>query len=139
MNFNKIKYIEWKILIYVLILTIIGLTALYSASSSTGFEEFKKQIIWIVVGIPILIFMIVVDYKFLVRLSIWFYIIAIIILIAVLFTPRINGARSWFVIGQVTIQPAEFAKIAVILFLAYSICNMRKKQRKCNKQTIKSN
>ena len=45
MNSSKAKNIEWKILIYVIILTIIGLIALYSASTSTEFEELKKQLI----------------------------------------------------------------------------------------------
>lgn len=132
MNLSRLKNIEWRILIYVIILLIIGLVALYSASTSTEFEEFKKQIIWIIVGIPILIFMMIADYNILARFSIWFYGMAILLLIAVLFTPRINGARSWFVIGQTTLQPAEFTKVAVILFLSSTICGLRKDSRKSN-------
>ena len=133
MNFSRLKNIEWKILVYIGVLLIIGLIALYSASTSTEFDEFKKQIIWIVIGIPILFFMTIIDYKTLSRFSLWFYGIAILLLIAVLFTPRINGARSWFVIGQATLQPAEFAKIAIILFLSSTVCSLRKKPRKINK------
>lgn len=133
MNFSRLKNIEWKILIYVVILLVIGLIALYSASTSTEFDEFKKQIIWIAIGIPILFFMTIIDYKILARFSLWFYGIAIILLIAVLFTPRINGARSWFVVGQATLQPAEFAKIAIILFLSSTVFSLRKKQGKRNK------
>ena len=88
-------------------------------------SEFKKQIIWIVAGIPILIIMILVDYKILARFSIWFYSLSIILLIAVLFTQRINGARSWFNIGNTSLQPGEFAKVAVILFLSSEIAKMR--------------
>ena len=136
MNFNKQKRIEWKILIYVIVLLIIGLIALYSASTSTEFEEFKKQIIWIIVGIPILLFMMLIDYKILARFSIWFYGLAILLLIAVLFTPRINGARSWFNIGQVSLQPGEFAKIAVILFLSSIISKMGNNQEKVINQPL---
>lgn len=130
MNSIKSKNLEWKIIIYVIILTIIGLIALYSASTSTEFEEFKKQLIWIGIGIPILIFMTVIDYKILARFSIWFYGVAIGLLIIVLFMPRINGARSWFVFGQTTLQPGEFAKVAVILFLSSTISNLVKSQEK---------
>ena len=126
MNSNRFKSIEWKILIYTIILIIIGLIALYSASTSTNHEEFKKQIIWILAGIPILAFMIIIDYKVLARFSIWFYVASIILLILVLFMQRINGAKSWFNIGQMSLQPAEFAKIAVILFLSSQIVKMRK-------------
>ena len=76
--------------------------------------------------------MMIVDYNILTRFSIWFYGMAILLLIAVLFTPRINGARSWFVIGQTTLQLAEFTKVAVILFLSSTICGLRKDSRKSN-------
>ncbi len=49
MNFSKLKNIEWKSIIYVVILLVIGLIALYSASTSTEFDEFKKQIMWIAI------------------------------------------------------------------------------------------
>ena len=126
MNSNRLKNIEWKVLILVVILITIGLIALYSASTSTEFEEFKKQIIWIIVGIPVLLIMLFIDYKILARFSIYFYGISIVLLILVLFTQRINGARSWFNIGQASLQPGEFAKIFVILFTSSVISKMRK-------------
>ncbi len=59
-----------------------------------------------------------VDYRTISKISMGFYILSIILLIAVLLTSAINGATSWFSIGPISIQPAEFAKIAVVLFLA---------------------
>lgn len=125
MNKKKLKNIEWRILIYVLALLIIGLIALYSASTSNEFFEFKKQIIWILVSIPLLILTMCIDYKILARFSWLFYIISVILLILVLFTEKINGANSWFNIGSFSMQPAELAKIAVILFLVNIICKLR--------------
>lgn len=125
MNKKKLKSTEWKILIYVVLLLIIGLIALYSASTSTEFAEFKKQIMWIIISVPILLFMMLVDYKILARFSIFLYGISIILLILVLLTESINGARSWFNIGGFSLQPGEIAKIAVILFLANTISKMR--------------
>lgn len=125
MNKKKLKSTEWKILIYVVLLLIIGLVALYSASTSTEFAEFKKQIMWIIISVPILLFMMLVDYKILARFSIFLYGISIILLILVLLTESINGARSWFNIGGFSLQPGEIAKIAVILFLANTISKMR--------------
>ena len=40
---------------------------------------------------------------------------------AVLFRPPINAARRWLVVGRFTLQPAEFLKVALVLFLAYQI------------------
>ena len=125
MNKKRLKNTEWKILIYVILLLIIGLIALYSASASNEFSEFKKQIIWIAIGIPLLFLMLFIDYKILARFSWIFYIISIILLVLVLFTEEINGASSWFNIGSFSMQPAEFAKIAVILFLASTISSLR--------------
>ena len=126
MNKKKLKNTEWKILIYVSILLIIGLIALYSATTSTEFGEFKKQIIWIIIGIPLLLIMMFIDYKILARFSVVFYIISLILLLFVLFTSKVNGASSWFNIGAFSLQPAEFAKITVILFLANIMSKMRK-------------
>lgn len=125
MNKKKLGNTEWKILIYVSILLIIGLVALYSASTSTEFTEFKKQIIWIIAGIPMLLFMMMIDYKILAKFSIVFYAISIILLILVLLTESINGARSWFNIGGFSLQPGEIAKIAVILLLSNTISKLR--------------
>lgn len=125
MNKKKLGNTEWKILIYVAILLIISLVALYSASTSTEFTEFKKQIIWIIVGIPILLTMMIIDYKILAKFSIIFYAISIILLILVLLTESINGARSWFNIGGFSLQPGEIAKIAVILLLSNTISKLR--------------
>lgn len=133
MNKKRLKSAEWKILIYVSLLLIIGLIALYSASTSTEFAEFKKQIMWIAISIPILLFMMLVDYKILARFSVFFYAILIILLILVLLTERINGARSWFNIGGFSLQPGEIAKIAVILFVSNVISKMRIQSRQKNK------
>lgn len=125
MNKKRLKNMETKILIYVFILLIVGLIALYSASTSTEFAEFKKQIIWIIISIPVLCVAIFIDYKILAKFSWVFYIISIILLVLVLLTESINGARSWFGIGSFSLQPGEISKIAVILFLANTISKFR--------------
>lgn len=134
MNSKKIKNTEWKILVYVILLLIIGLVALYSASTSNDVTEFKKQIMWILIGIPLLLAMMFIDYRTLARFSPIFYGISLVLLVLVLFTSAVNGASSWFNIGSFSMQPAEFAKIAVILFLANTISKMGYDQeRKINK------
>lgn len=134
MNSKKIKNTEWKILVYVILLLIIGLVALYSASTSNDVSEFKKQIMWILIGIPLLLAMMFIDYRTLARFSPIFYGISLVLLVLVLFTSAVNGASSWFNIGSFSMQPAEFAKIAVILFLANTISKMGYDQeRKINK------
>ena len=121
MNIKKLRKIDWLIPICAIILCGIGLVALFSASYDTGLDEFKKQAVWMGISIGIMIIVMLIDYKILIRLSPILYGISIISLIAVLFTKPINGARSWFNIkdGLFSFQPAEMAKVFIILFLAY--------------------
>lgn len=119
MSKNKTKSTEWSIIICVIILITIGLFALYSASKSSDLEELRKQVVWIFVSIPFFIIAVRMDYNFLAKISIGLYLAFNVLLVAVLLTSSVNGASSWFAIGGASLQPSEFAKIAVILFLAY--------------------
>ena len=128
MNKKYFKNTEWSILICTIILISIGLLALYSASKSSELGDLKKQVLWVIISIPVLIITTLVDYKIIAKLSIGLYILSIILLIAVLLTSAINGATSWFNIGTISIQPAELAKIAVVLFLANIMSKMSKEE-----------
>ena len=131
MNIKRLRKVEWWIPICAIILCGIGLVALFSASYDSGLDEFKKQVIWMGISIGIMGVVMFIDYKILVKLSPILYGIAILGLIAVLFTEPINGARSWFNIGDgaLSIQPAEISKTFVILFLAYVISIIQRKGR----------
>lgn len=124
---NKfVKNLEWSILICCLILLLIGMIALYSATQDNGNAELKKQIVWATVSIPIMFIVMVIDYNKIAKISPILYIILIIALIAVLFTEPINGARSWFQINEwATIQPSELAKIAFIIFFSYILVKLQ--------------
>ena len=124
-----LKNIEWGILICTIILLIIGLVALTSATKNSDYDELKKQIMWAVISIPVMIIIIFIDYEFLVKISPVLYGIIIVLLIGVLFTEPINGATSWFNIGSFSLQPAEFAKIICILMLAFVMTKIQKRGR----------
>lgn len=136
MRKNELKNMEWGVLIVAVILTIMGLIALYSATQQNEFDDFKKQIIWLVISLIVMVIVMTINYEFLVKLSPIFYGIIIILLIAVLFTKPVNGASSWFDIGGFSLQPSEFAKIVVILFLTYIISKVQERYREdINKPT----
>ena len=122
-----LKNMEWGILICTVILMIIGLVALFSATQNSNFDEFKKQIIWILVSIPVLIAILIVDYELLLKITPALYGIIILLLLGVLFTTPVNGATSWYNIGPVSFQPAEFAKIVIVLALSYTIVKIQSK------------
>lgn len=121
MKKRELKNMEWGLLVVAIILSIIGIIALFSATQETEYDEFKKQIIWFMISLVIMGVTLLINYETIVKFSPIFYGIGIVLLIAVLFTKPINGASSWFDIGFFSFQPGEFAKIFVILFLAFVI------------------
>ena len=60
---------EWGILIAAIILCIIGIVALFSATQETEYEEFQKQIIWFIVSIVAMVIVMFIDYETLVKIS----------------------------------------------------------------------
>lgn len=127
---NKMfKNMEWWVLISAVLLSIVGFVALYSATRENDFGYLRKQIIWFVVSIIIMIIVIFIDYNTLLKMSPIFYGISIVLLIAVLFTKKINGASSWFNIGIFSLQPGEVAKIAVIMFTTWIIVKIQEKDK----------
>ena len=115
------KDTEWEVLIYSIILFIIGAIALFSATQSTEYDAFNKQMQWFLISIPILITVALIDYNLITRFSPFFYFIILALLAGVLFTTPINGATSWYNLGFFSFQPSELAKVVIILFLAYII------------------
>lgn len=129
MKKRLLRNIDWGILICTVTLIIIGLIALMSATQNSGLVEFKKQIQWVLICIPLVIAIICIDYEMIAKTSPVAYLLFIILLIGVLFTNPINGAKSWYDLGIFLFQPAEFAKIVVIVFLAYAITKVQERNK----------
>ncbi len=90
----------------------------------------KKQLIWVVISIPIMFVVIWIDYDLIAKWSPLFYGISIILLVGVLFTPEISGARSWFTItDSIRFQPSEVTKVIVIIVFSYVISIIQKKDK----------
>jgi len=85
-----LKNTEWTVLIVSLLLLLIGLVALFSATQSTEYGEFKKQLQWFLVSIPFLILAYTIDYNVIARFSTVVYIVMMLLLIGVLFTAPIK-------------------------------------------------
>lgn len=131
MKNKKLKNTEWAVLIVSLFLFAIGLVALFSATQSAEHVEFKKQIQWFIVSIPFLVLVSLIDYNVVIKFSPLFFVILLVSLIGVLFTKPINGATSWFKIGDfLAIQPSELGKIVAILFWAMLLNRLQLKGKK---------
>ncbi|WP_321495527.1 putative lipid II flippase FtsW [uncultured Desulfobacter sp.] len=122
---------EKTILFPVLILTFIGLVMVYSASCAISMDEhntlfyyFKRQALFLSVSLGIMYVTASLPYRFYKRMAYIILLVAIGLLIAVLVPSlgiKANHARRWLDFGLFAFQPAEFAKLAMILFMAYSL------------------
>ncbi|MCX6798288.1 MAG: FtsW/RodA/SpoVE family cell cycle protein, partial [Candidatus Falkowbacteria bacterium] len=84
-----------------------------------NFLNFKKQILFIIIGLVVLFGLAFTDWHFLKSLNKYLYILAALILGAVLlFGTTIRGTRGWFNFGGFNFQPVEFVKIALLLYLS---------------------
>ena len=108
------------LLIITCILTSFGLTMLYSVSYGTaGLKYFSVQLIAITAGLAGGVAVFALGYKEIVSKSfIWMALAFVLLMITCLFFKPINGAARWIRIGAFSVQPSEFAKIAVAIFVA---------------------
>ena len=131
------KKMDYALIAIVVVLFFIGIIALYSANGGIDGDtsECFKQVIWFLGGIIIAFFIVMIDYNILGKLWIPLYAIILLSLVAVLFTEPINGASSWFKIGDfLAIQPSELGKIVAILFWALVLNKLQLKgKREINK------
>ncbi len=122
-NFQLNKGFNLSLVILVIIIFILGLLFLYSASYQKGLSLSKNftlmQLFWMSLSIIFFLAVLMVGYQRLLDWGYILYIIAIISLAAVLFFAPIRyGARRWFDIGPLSVQPSELAKLIVIITLA---------------------
>jgi cell division protein FtsW len=122
---------DYVILVVVVALTAIGILMVYSSSALKGymsqdadtFATVGPQIQWAILGLAAMLVMMRVDYRYLRLASVPVYIVAIVLLVLV-FVPSLNivvgGSARWLKLGPLpAIHPAEFAKLALVIYLAH--------------------
>lgn len=124
------KY-SYYLLFLIITFVLFGFMMVYSASSfqtvsdSIPYSSFaiaKKQLIYITIGIIFGVGASFVDYKKYEKYTYVFYVVTVVLLIALLiFGREVNGAVRWINLKFVNFQPSEFAKIAIIIYLAHSL------------------
>lgn len=120
------KYAEafhWQMGIVVFLLVTIGLVNLYSAVYFWGeggsTSLFWSQLIWSVIGLILMFFVMISDYRVFYRAAIPAYIIiCVLLLLSIVMGSAVRGTHGWLRLGPFSLQPGEFAKIAYILIAA---------------------
>lgn len=126
-----LRKIDW---ILVALLTILAIISVTTISSAMGGGQYSanfsiRQIIYYILGAIIALVIMLISPKKIRNNTYILYFIFCVLLIGLLIlpetsiTPIINGAKSWYSFGPVSIQPSEFMKVILILALAKSVSN----------------
>lgn len=121
-NWRNLRKVDWMLSLLILMLAGVGIVALYSANRSASNETpyYLRQLAFIPVGIMLALVIACVDYRFLVSLAPFFYVVLVGLLIAVMLVgDEAKGAQRWLVIGPLRFQPSEQSKLALIFMLAW--------------------
>jgi cell division protein FtsW len=110
-----------------LLLVCVSVVMVYSASAVIAMDRYHqptlflfKQATWAILGFALMPLMMRIDYRrYREPIVIWTALGVVgFALVVVLFGPKINGARRWFGVAGIGVQPSELAKLAIILFVA---------------------
>lgn len=123
---KPIRYFDYSLLFLIIFLLCFGLVMLYSTSSYYGSTRFgdaayyvKKQLFATSLGLVAMLIVSQIPYRFWMKFSGLAYLMALGLCTAVIFIgTEAKGQSRWIYIGPLSFQPSEFAKLAVILFLA---------------------
>lgn len=133
---GQIRYYDYSLLAILIFLICFGLVMLYSTSAYTALVTygdsmfyFKRQLVFCVMGMAVIYVVSRINYHWYIKRAKFLYIVSVI-LMALVQTPLgkdVNGAKRWIRLpGGQQFQPAEVAKIAIILFIPVLICQMGK-------------
>ena len=128
-----LKHLDWLSVLLYIALVSIGWVCIYATGyneQTTNLLDFSqhatKQLFFVCTSVLLILFILAIEPKFYENSAEIFYIFAMILLVGVLiFGKTINGARAWYAIGPVTIQPAEFAKTATALLFAKQLSHIQ--------------
>lgn len=123
---KRLRNFDFTLLFTPLLLTAFGAVMIYSASYTVAVVKFDqpatsffiRTLIWIALAMPVFAFFCFVPYQ---KFQKWIKPIMLVIiamLVLVLFTGKVNGSRSWFNLGFFSLQPAELAKVGMIIYLS---------------------
>lgn len=126
-----LKNFDWIIFSAVILLAAFGLMEVYSVALGLGSHDlinFYKQLFFVSLGIVLMFIFSFVDFHFIKSFNRYLYFLGVAILIAVLlFGQTVNGTKGWFNIAGFGIQPVEFIKIILIVYLASYFSNLATK------------
>ena len=123
---TRIPGLDWVLLAAVAVLLVVGTLLVWSATAtraslvgddSTAF--LRRQLVNVAIGVVLAVVVVATDHRWLRIVAPLVYLVSVVGLVLVLVMgSTINGSRSWLRLGGMSIQPAEFAKLAVVVGMA---------------------
>ena len=125
-RFLSFRDFDWPLLGMVLLLCVISVLEIYSATLHTKFAGFHtKQMFWIAAGLVAMFLFAKIDYHMLLDWVPWAYGVCLVALVAVLVAgQKVLGARRWIKFGPMHFQPSEWVKLVLILAAARYFANL---------------
>jgi rod shape determining protein RodA len=125
-RFLSFRDFDWTLLGMVMVLCIISVLEIYSATLHTKYVGFHtKQVFWIVAGLIAMFLFAKIDYHKMIDFVPWAYGVCIVSLLAVLAVGhKALGAKRWIKVGPVQFQPSEWVKLVLILMMARYFANL---------------
>lgn len=118
---SHLKKIDWALTALVIVLVLFGAFSIYSTGGDDIFN-FKKQMLWLIIGVVVMFFVSMFDYRNLKNHTgpvLILYGVSVFLVFGVLiFGVSVRGSESWYRLGPLTLEPVEFVKIALIVLLA---------------------
>ncbi len=129
---NRIVQMDWFIFSCAVVLSLLGILTIYSATRVPTQYEFlsgnlyMKQTIWLMLGIVLFFSVILINYTWFSRLAYPFYGLTVILLILVFFIgKKTMGAQRWIDLGIFSIQPTDIYKIGMLIIISDYLSNLR--------------
>ncbi|WP_026485533.1 stage V sporulation protein E [Caldanaerobius polysaccharolyticus] len=127
----KNRPVDFNLMLFTMLLVAIGLVMVFSASSviamfrmNDSYYFLKRQFLWAAIGFFAMVYMMNFDYHRLEKYKRHLFVISVVLLVLV-FVPgvgiNIKGASRWIGYGNLSVQPSEIAKIAMIVYLSSNI------------------
>jgi rod shape determining protein RodA len=127
MHFSYKDNIHFGFLAVTLLLVVLGLVSIYSATYDAGASDFfYRQIAWAVIGLFLMSIIAIIPFRTLQMLSYPLYAISVLLLVGVLILGKtVAGSTSWFGVGKMGLQPSEIVKATSVLALAAYLSDKR--------------
>ena len=142
-NQSVVNNLDWITVLMYTILVLMGWLNIFSTSIPVEFTDFDfgdyygKQLIFILLTIPLITIILTIDAKIYEKFSFVFYILGIVLLLGLfVFGKTVKGQTNWYGLGSFGFQPSEFVKTATSLILAKYLSDSQVFLKNTNHQLI---